>query len=82
MGFIAGPIFMKIRTPHCEAIAADVDGIETDIRLSADGEPILFHDRLAPNGRAVAALSRIELQETTGHEIPTLDETPRPLSNT
>ncbi len=56
------------------AVAFGVDGIETDIRLSADGQAILFHDRLAPDGRPVAALSHGELQEITGHDIPTLDE--------
>lgn len=56
------------------ALALGVDGIETDIRLSAEGEPVLFHDRLAPDGRPVAALSRRELEKTAGYEIPTLDE--------
>src|SRR5262249_55708072 len=36
------------------AAAAGADGIETDVRLSRDGRPVLFHDRLAPGGRAVA----------------------------
>jgi glycerophosphoryl diester phosphodiesterase len=56
------------------AIAFGVDGIETDIRLSADGEPILFHDRVAPGDRSVASLTRRELQEIMGHEIPTVSE--------
>lgn len=56
------------------AIAIGADGIETDIRLSAEGEPILYHDRLAPDGRPVAALSRRELENIAGYEIPTLDE--------
>ena len=40
-----------------EAVAYGADGIETDVRLSRDGLPVLFHDRLAPGGREVAALS-------------------------
>lgn len=56
------------------AIANGVDGIETDVRLSGDLQSILFHDRIAPDGRPVDSISRKELQELTGHEIPTLDE--------
>jgi glycerophosphoryl diester phosphodiesterase len=56
------------------AVAFGVDGIETDIRLSADGEPVLFHDRVAPGDRPVESLTRRELQETMAYEIPTLAE--------
>jgi len=56
------------------AIALGVDGIETDVRLSADGFPVLCHDRVAPDGREVALLTRAELAEALGHPVPTLDE--------
>ena len=56
------------------ALAMGVDGIETDIRLSADQVPILFHDHLAPDGRDVASLSRAELGNAVGHPIPTLEQ--------
>jgi glycerophosphoryl diester phosphodiesterase len=56
------------------AIAFGVDGIETDIRLSADEQPVLYHDRLAPDGRPVESLTRRQLEEIVGYEIPTLDE--------
>jgi len=56
------------------AIESGVDGIETDIRLSADEQPVLFHDRLAPDDRPVEALTRRQLEEIAGYEIPTLDE--------
>ena len=55
------------------AVRMGVDGIETDIRLSADGLPVLFHDRLSPDGREVASLSRDELSEAAGYPVPTLD---------
>jgi len=56
------------------AIALGVDGIETDVRLSRDGLPVLFHDRLAPGGREVADLTRAELAAAAGHPVPTLDD--------
>jgi glycerophosphoryl diester phosphodiesterase len=55
------------------AVGMGVDGIETDIRLSADGLPILFHDRLSPDGREVDSLSRRELCDAAGYTVPTLD---------
>src|SRR5437588_991828 len=56
-----------------EAVGMGVDGIETDVRLSADGLPILFHDRIAPNGREVAHLTLSELTKLVGYSVPTLD---------
>lgn len=55
------------------AVDIGVDGIETDVRLSADGVPILFHDRCAPGGRPVARLSREELEGLVGYSVPTLE---------
>jgi glycerophosphoryl diester phosphodiesterase len=50
-----------------------VDGIETDLRVSADGQLILFHDRLAPDGREVAEVTAAELSRQTGYEVPTAE---------
>jgi glycerophosphoryl diester phosphodiesterase len=55
------------------AIGSGVDGIETDVRLSRDGLPVLFHDRLAPDGREVADLTAAELAAAAGYPVPTLD---------
>ncbi|MGH8618236.1 MAG: glycerophosphodiester phosphodiesterase [Burkholderiales bacterium] len=61
-----------------EAFAAaareGVDGIETDVRLAADGTPLLVHDRVTPQGRAVSALTREALARDFGHAVPRLDE--------
>jgi glycerophosphoryl diester phosphodiesterase len=54
------------------AVAAGADGIETDVRLSRDGEAVLFHDRVAPGGRPVAELSAAELEHAAGYPVPTL----------
>src|SRR5438552_1018797 len=56
------------------AISHGVDGIETDIRLSADLQPVLIHDRLAPDGSLVESLTRRQLEASLGHEVPTLEE--------
>ena len=52
------------------AIERGVDGIETDIRLSADGIPILFHDRFVIDGREVSSLSHAELSKAVGYSVP------------
>jgi glycerophosphoryl diester phosphodiesterase len=56
------------------AVALGADGVETDIRVDREGVPILFHDRLAPNGNAVSALTRAELAALVGYPVPTLVE--------
>jgi glycerophosphoryl diester phosphodiesterase len=70
----AGGIHENTHAAFVRAIKSGADGIETDIRLSADAQPILFHDRLAPGDRPVEALTRRELAEIVGYEIPTLEE--------
>ena len=51
-----------------------VDGIETDVRLSADGEPVIMHDRVTPRERAVAELTRRQIEHDVGHPVPLLHE--------
>jgi glycerophosphoryl diester phosphodiesterase len=52
------------------AVAMGVDGIETDLRLTADRQLILFHDRLAPDRRPVSEVTRDELRRLVGHDVP------------
>ena len=56
------------------AMALGVDGIETDVRLSADGLPVIIHDRVTPRRRAIAELTRREIEIDVGHAVPVLDE--------
>ena len=56
------------------ALALGVDGIETDVRLSADGKPVIMHDRVTPAGHAVSALTHRELERDVGHAVPLLPE--------
>lgn len=56
------------------ALSCGFKGLETDVRLSADGELILFHPRLTPSGLQVSALTRNELSQEMGYLVPTLSE--------
>ncbi len=56
------------------ALAAGFHGIETDVRLSADGELVLFHNRTTPDGQSIAGLTRNELSLALGFLVPTLPE--------
>jgi len=56
------------------ALRLGVDGIETDVRLSRDGLPVIMHGRTTPKKRAVAELTRREIESDVGHSVPVLDE--------
>lgn len=56
------------------ALAAGFHGIQTDVRLSADGELVLFHNRTTRDGLSVSALTRSELSLEVGYLVPTLSE--------
>ncbi|HEX5760282.1 MAG TPA: glycerophosphodiester phosphodiesterase [Thermoanaerobaculia bacterium] len=56
------------------AAALGADGVETDVRVAAGGAAVLFHDRIAPDGRPVAALTPAELGAAAGHPVPGLEE--------
>jgi glycerophosphoryl diester phosphodiesterase len=55
------------------AVELDVDGIETDVRISSDDYLVLIHDRII-SGREVCALTRKEIEHETGYRVSTLDE--------
>jgi glycerophosphoryl diester phosphodiesterase len=54
------------------ALKLGVDGIETDLRLTADGVPVLIHDHLTRGGLEIASLTHAELNGALGFQIPTL----------
>ncbi len=56
------------------AVMLGVNGIETDVRISRDGLPVLMHDRVTASGLVVADLTRSEIEQAVGHKVPTLDE--------
>lgn len=51
-----------------------VDGIETDVRLTADSRLVLFHDRRLGNGQRVCDLSHSKLTDVAGYPVPRLEE--------
>jgi glycerophosphoryl diester phosphodiesterase len=55
------------------AVAAGVDGIETDVRLSRDGALVLVHDPKIRR-RRVASMTHAEISRAAGHHVPTLGE--------
>jgi glycerophosphoryl diester phosphodiesterase len=56
------------------AVRLGVDGIETDVRATRDGLPVIIHDRVTPRRRAVSELTRSELERDVGHPVPLLAE--------
>ena len=55
------------------AVAAGVDGIETDVRLSKDGALVLVHDPKIKR-KKVSAMTHAEISHASGHHVPTLAE--------
>jgi len=59
------------------AIRIPVDGIECDVRETADGRFVMFHDPEL-SGRDISRMSLAEIEETgleDGFRVPTLEET-------
>lgn len=52
------------------ALGAGADGVELDVRLSADGVPVVHHDALLPDGAAVSELAASALPD----HVPTLEQ--------
>jgi glycerophosphoryl diester phosphodiesterase len=74
-------------TPSCpentlasvdRALRGGADGVEIDVRLTADGVPVCLHDpglgRLTGTRTELAEVLRADLPSVGGHPIPTLEE--------
>ncbi|MFH8613513.1 glycerophosphodiester phosphodiesterase [Streptomyces sp. NPDC017979] len=59
------------------AVARGADAVEIDVRLTADGVPVLLHDatlkRMWRHDRPVKELTHAELTEVTAGGVPTLE---------
>lgn len=56
-----------------KAVSIGVDGIETDVRRSADGIAILYHDRTLPDNAEISSLTYEQICSKAGFEVPTLE---------
>ena len=56
------------------AVEMGLDGIETDVRLSRDGQALLIHNRVLADHLQVAGLTRREIEQALAHPVPTLAE--------
>ncbi|MFF3502939.1 glycerophosphodiester phosphodiesterase [Streptomyces sp. NPDC003247] len=60
------------------ALSLGADAVETDVRLTRDGVPVLLHDetlkRLWERERPLLSLTAAEVRELTGGGVPTLVE--------
>jgi glycerophosphoryl diester phosphodiesterase len=57
-----------------QAIALGVDYVEFDVRRTADGATVIFHDDNTASGRAVRGMAYSDLANEVGLEALTLDE--------
>ena len=60
-------------TAYALAVAQDADGIEIDVRRTADGRLVLHHDAVVPGIGAIIDLDLDDLRSRAPH-VPTLDE--------
>jgi Glycerophosphoryl diester phosphodiesterase family len=54
------------------AVATGADYVELDIRRTADGELVSFHDALAPGGEPLSAVGHARLCDLAGYLVPTV----------
>jgi glycerophosphoryl diester phosphodiesterase len=59
---------------YSRAIALGVDYVEIDVRRSADGVYVNYHDERTPSGRAVRGLAYAALKEELGAQLLKVDE--------
>jgi glycerophosphoryl diester phosphodiesterase len=62
------------------ALAIGADMLEFDVRRTADGQLVAFHDQHPGGGRPVRALSYADLCGLAGYEVPTVADLIRLLS--
>jgi glycerophosphoryl diester phosphodiesterase len=53
-----------------EAVATNADYVEFDIRRTADGELVAFHDPTTSQGHPLSAVGYAQLCDLAGYEVP------------
>ena len=56
------------------AVALGVDYVELDVRRTADGNFVNYHDDVTPSGRSTSSQPYLKLKAELGSELLTLDE--------
>jgi glycerophosphoryl diester phosphodiesterase len=59
---------------YSRAIALGVDFVELDVRRTADGVYVNYHDDLVPSGHTTSSVKHADLETEVGDDVLTLDE--------
>jgi glycerophosphoryl diester phosphodiesterase len=59
------------------AVRTGAEYIEFDVRTTADGEMVVYHDARAPGGRPVSGLGHASLSDLAGYDVPRVAEVMR-----
>ena len=66
----AAPAGPRALAAYREAVASGADYVELDIRGTADGELVAFHDPATSQGHPLAAVGYARLCDLAGYEVP------------
>lgn len=72
-GFHSGRVRENTLSAFEAALSMGATGVETDVRVCADGVPVLFHDRVICDVE-VETLSHRKLIGLCGYQVPTLEK--------
>jgi glycerophosphoryl diester phosphodiesterase len=64
-----------------KAVATGADYVELDLRRTADGTLVAFHDPATADGEPLAALGYQQLCDTAGYQVPTAEDVLRAISS-
>jgi glycerophosphoryl diester phosphodiesterase len=68
-----GVVGLPAAERYGRAIELGVDYVELDVRRTADGVYVIYHDHVTPSGRRTGGLTYADLKTELGPEVLTLD---------